>query len=89
MEDHEISVFESLVGSVREFILDVFLKGEPPEDLTNQTHLVDTGVVDSINVLKIVEFIEDEFDVELEPTDIEKMISVVAIAEVIQEKVDA
>jgi len=51
---------------VKKFILEEFLPGENPDELTDQTPLITGGIVDSLAMLKLVAFVEDEFDIELE-----------------------
>ena len=51
---------------VHAYILNEFLPGEDPEELTVDTPLITGGVLDSISTLKLVSFIEDEFEVIIE-----------------------
>jgi len=71
-------------SAVRDFILEEFLSGEEPAKLTNDYHLVDNGGLDSMNVLRLVDFLEEEYDIELEPTDIRQMTSVSNIVRVVE-----
>ena len=52
--------------SVRDFILTEFLSGEDPDQLTNTTPLVTTGILDSIATLRLVQFLEDTFSISIE-----------------------
>jgi len=73
--------------SVREFVLKTFWLGDPDgADLTDSSQLVDLGVVDSMNVLKLVDFLEEEFDFMLDPEDLFRLMSIAEIAEVVREK---
>jgi acyl carrier protein len=50
---------------LRTFILtDVWLDGSP-EDLTDDTPLIERKIVDSLGLLHLVSFIEDEFGVQV------------------------
>ena len=51
---------------VKTFILDEFLPGEDPDALTESTPLVSTGILDSLATLKLVTFLEQEFDIAIE-----------------------
>jgi acyl carrier protein len=51
---------------VRQFILDEFLPGEPPELLTDDTKLVTGGILDSIATMKLAVFLEEQFHVQLQ-----------------------
>ena len=48
---------------VHAYILDQFLPGEDPAELTDQTPLITGGILDSIRTLKLVVFLEDKFGV--------------------------
>lgn len=74
---------------VKEFILETYMPDASPDQLTESTHLVEAGIIDSIRVLSLVEFMEEEYDIMIEPQDLFRLISVTAIAEVIREKSEA
>jgi acyl carrier protein len=56
---------------VRHFILDNFLPGEDPKNLTDDTELKESGILDSLSTLKLVTFLEEQFKVEFEANDLE------------------
>ena len=43
---------------------------KPGVDFENETALIDNGVLDSLDIIKLVGQISDEFDVEVEVTDL-------------------
>lgn len=51
---------------VKSYILNEFLPGEDPAQLTNTTPLITAGVLDSIATLKLVGFLEQEFSIPVE-----------------------
>lgn len=51
---------------VKNYILDTFLPGEDPDELTDDTPLMTSGILDSLATLKIVTFLEEEFDIAVE-----------------------
>ena len=57
--------------TVHGFILHNFLAGEDPKNLTDQTELKESGLLDSLSTLKLVTFLEEEFKIELEAGDLE------------------
>jgi acyl carrier protein len=59
-------VTEDIKSTVKEYILQEFLPGEDPNELTNATPLITGGVLDSIGTVKLVMFIEERFEVTLE-----------------------
>ena len=52
--------------AVHGYILKQFLPGEDPTELTDQTPLITGGILDSIRTLKLVVFLEDQFNVTVE-----------------------
>ena len=57
---------ETIKATVKNFILNEFLPGEDPAALTDTTALVTTGILDSIAVLKVVTFLENQFGITIE-----------------------
>jgi acyl carrier protein len=74
---------------VRGFILENFLPGEDPKNLTDQTELKESGILDSLSTLKLVSFLEEEFKIELEADDLEagNLATVANIETMVQAKV--
>jgi len=58
---------ETIKATVKNFVLNEFLPGEDPAALTDITALVTTGILDSIAVLKVVTFLENQFGITIEP----------------------
>ncbi|HET7218515.1 MAG TPA: acyl carrier protein [Vicinamibacterales bacterium] len=56
---------------VRAFILENFLPGEDARNLTDDTELKESGILDSLSTLKLVSFLEERFKVEFEADDLE------------------
>jgi acyl carrier protein len=51
---------------VKTFILKEFLEGEDPEALTAETPLITAGILDSLATLKLVSFLEKEFQIQIQ-----------------------
>jgi acyl carrier protein len=58
---------QDIKATVKTFILNEFLPGEDPAALTDTTPLMTTGILDSIAVLKVVTFLENQFHITIEP----------------------
>jgi len=58
---------QEIKAKLKSFILNEYLPGEDPEALTDTTPLMTTGILDSIAVLKVVTFLENEFGITIEP----------------------
>jgi acyl carrier protein len=74
--------------AVHDYILREFLPGEDPDELTEQTPLITGGILDSISTLKLVVFLEEQFEVTIEAHEagVEHLDSVGQIARLIAEK---
>jgi len=73
---------------VRNYILQEFLPRQRAGELTDTLSLVETGIIDSLGALKMFAFIEEEFDIDIEPEDVlvEHLGTVGEIAKFIGEK---
>lgn len=82
---------DEISSQVQKFILEEFLPGESPDELTEETPLITGGILDSIGTLKLVTFLEETFGVTLEAHEagVEHLDSIGKIAELIQEKKSA
>ena len=58
---------EETINTIKEFILSEFLPGEDPGALTNTTPLITGGILDSLATLRLVTFLSERFNVEVEP----------------------
>ena len=55
-----------VLGIIKDFILTEFLEGEDPNELTEKTELLTTGILDSLATLKLITYIEEQFEMEIE-----------------------
>lgn len=55
---------------ILEFIVGTFAVDGRETDLTSDTPLIETGIIDSMGVVELVEFLEDEFDIEVDDEEI-------------------
>ena len=62
---------DDIRDAVRAFILEQFLPGEDARNLTDQTELKESGILDSLSTLKLVTFLEEQYGVEFEANDLE------------------
>ena len=74
--------------NVKDFIIAEFIPDAVPEELTADLNLLETGIVDSLGVLKIVAAIENELNISIEPEllDAENFSSIAAITRLIDGK---
>lgn len=59
-----------ILKGVRDFVTERLFKGTIPPDFTNDTALVSTRLMDSLNVLSMVVFLEKEFKVDFEAHEV-------------------
>lgn len=52
------------------YVLDEFLPGEKPENLTGSTELITSGIINSLASLKLVAFLEDSFGIGVEAHEV-------------------
>lgn len=57
---------------VKQYILDEFLPGENPDDLTDDLPLISGGIIDSIATLKMVPHFEERYGIVLEAHEADK-----------------
>jgi acyl carrier protein len=73
---------------IKDYLLEEFLPGEDPGQLTPSTPLVSTGILDSLAMLKLVAFLEREFDIPIKAheADEEHLNTLQAICELVDSK---
>lgn len=57
---------QNIQSGVKAFILREFLDGEDPAALTPSTPLITAGILDSLATLKLVSFLEKEFQIQIQ-----------------------
>lgn len=74
--------------TVRKYILSEFLPGENPAELTGAAPLITGGILDSVGTVKLVSFLEGEFDVQFEAGEVtvDYLDTIDRIVGIIQEK---
>ncbi|HMF35241.1 MAG TPA: acyl carrier protein, partial [Isosphaeraceae bacterium] len=79
---------EDIEKVVHGYILNEFLPGEDPRELTDRTPLITGGILDSITTLKLVVFLEEHFGITVEAHEagVEHLDSIGQIARLIAAK---
>jgi acyl carrier protein len=57
---------EELKAIIKGYILQEFLPGENPAELTDSTPLITGGILDSLATIKLVVFLEQRFQIKIE-----------------------
>ena len=78
----------TIAEKVKAFVLDEFLAGEDPDELTDSTELVSSNILDSLAILKLVTFLEEQFGIEVaaHEADEEHMNTLADIANLVESK---
>jgi acyl carrier protein len=63
---------QSVKRTVKEFILETFLPGEDPNELTDDLQLISGGILDSIATLKLIMHLEEMFGITVEAHEADK-----------------
>ncbi|MBI9115252.1 acyl carrier protein [Sanguibacter suaedae] len=56
---------------VRDYVIDEFLPGADPEQVTPQTDLLNSGIIDSLGLLKLIAWLETRFEIGIDDTDLD------------------
>ena len=58
---------DPIAESVKAWILEEFLPGTNPAELTATTPLITGGIIDSLATIRLVSFLEEQYGVTIEP----------------------
>lgn len=73
---------------LRDYVLENLLSGENPANLTDDTELKESGILDSMSTLKLVSFLEERYKIEFAASDLEpaNLSSIAALERLVQSK---
>ena len=74
--------------TIRQFILTEFLEGESGDELGDATPLLSSGIIGSVQTLRLITFLEEKFGVSIAPDEVgeESMNTIAAITDLVQGK---
>jgi acyl carrier protein len=77
-----------VIQRVREFIVEDLSWDGPPEALTEDYHLITNKVLDSLAIVQIVTMLEEEYDTEIDDSELvkENFATLTAIKELLDRK---
>lgn len=55
--------------AIKDFIQEEFLYDKPEIKITDDFNIIEQGILDSMDIFRLIEFIEQEVDVSFEPED--------------------
>jgi acyl carrier protein len=81
---------DNIKEPIRQYVLNEFLPGESPANLTNATPLRTSGILDSMGTLNLVSFLEQTFGIVIDAheTGVENFDTVDAIAALVARKMN-
>jgi acyl carrier protein len=79
---------EEIKGAIKEYILEQFLPGENPDELTDSVLLITGGILDSLAALQLVQFLEEKYGilVEAHEVDVDNLNTITGIANFVYSK---
>ena len=79
---------ELISQAVKNYILEEFLPGENPAALTESTPLITGGILDSLATIRLVGFLEDRFNIQLQAheTMVDYLNTIADIAQLVRSK---
>ena len=74
--------------TVKSYILSEFLPGEDPGELTEATPLITAGILDSIATLKLVSFLEQQYNITIDAheADVDHLNTISDISRLVRSK---
>ena len=81
-------VADQIKEEIRQYVLHEFLPGEKASNLSDETPLRSSGIVDSVGLLRMIDFIEDRYKIQVDAYEagVENFDRIEDIASFIQKK---
>lgn len=57
---------------IKTFILEIFLPGTPENEMADDIKLLDTGIIDSVSMLMLINHLEDTYKIVFDVEEIER-----------------
>ena len=79
---------QEIKETIKEYVLKEFLPGENPAELTDATPLITGGILDSLATLKLVVFLEERFQIQIQAheTMVDYLNTIADIAQLVNSK---
>ena len=86
--DAQPLTLDEITQATKGYILEEFLPGENPAELTESTPLITGGILDSLSTLKLVAFLEQRFKIQIEAheTMVDYLDTITDIAQLVHSK---
>lgn len=79
---------EQTKNTIKAYIAQQFLYDKPEMHLTDDFLLIQQGAIDSLQIIKLISFVQEHFDIQIEIEDLilENFASISAIAALVQKQ---
>jgi acyl carrier protein len=86
-----MTMTDPIARTVRAYILEAFLPGADESELTDDTSLIATGILDSLATVRLVAWLEEQYRIEIAAHEAtaEHLDSVAQIVQLVREKLPA
>ena len=71
---------------LRTFIVEEFLQGEDPDQLTPETELISSGVLDSLALIRLTAFLEQQFRMKIAACDVSRLDTLASMERLVLER---
>ena len=61
---------QELKQLIKDYLNEEFIYDENEDELTDNFPLIEEGIIDSMGIMRIVSWLEDDFDIEINPEDL-------------------
>lgn len=81
---------EQISEIIRKFLFENYLFGYDENEFSNDSSFLDYGILDSTGILELIVFVENEFDIEVEDSEIlpENLDSVNCVSRFVYNKIN-
>lgn len=82
---------DPVVSAVKSYILEAFLPGANPAELTDDMPLISAGILDSLATVRLVTFLEEQYKIEVaaHEANADNLDTLTKIAELVKSKLSA
>jgi acyl carrier protein len=79
---------DAIMQTVKDYIVEKYLPGQDPRELTEQTPLITSGILDSLGVLELVAFLEARYGIEFAADELDpgRLNTLESIAQLVRAK---
>lgn len=63
---------DKMKNEIRDYLVTEYLDEEDASNLTDDSPLISSGLIDSISILQVVDYLEKQFEFEFEPHEVDQ-----------------